>query len=62
MGLGIVFVDEAIDGGLQVDNRNEDTALQSPRGEFNANLTSPSYVWSVLATYRNSPNLACAVR
>jgi hypothetical protein len=33
-GLGIVFGDEAIDDGLQVDNRNEDTALQSPRGEF----------------------------
>ena len=34
MGLGIVFVDEGIDGGLQVDNPNEETALQSPRGEF----------------------------
>ena len=31
--LGIVFDDEAIDGGLQVDDRDEDTALQSPLGE-----------------------------
>src|SRR3979411_2131472 len=28
------FDDEAIDGGLQVDDRDEDTALQSPLGEF----------------------------
>ena len=26
-GLGIMFDDEAIDGGLQVDDRDEDTAL-----------------------------------
>ena len=32
--LGIVFDDEAIDGGLQVDDRDEDAALQSPLGEF----------------------------
>jgi hypothetical protein len=31
--LGIVFDDEAINGGLQVDDREEDTALQSPLGE-----------------------------
>jgi hypothetical protein len=32
--LGIVFDDEAIDGGLQIDDRDEDAALQSPPGEF----------------------------
>ena len=32
--LGIVFDNEAIDGGLQIDDRDEDTALQSPLGEF----------------------------
>jgi len=31
---GIVFDDEAIDSGLQVDNRDEDAAPQSPFGEF----------------------------
>jgi len=28
-----VFDDEAIDGDLPVDDRHEDTALQSPLGE-----------------------------
>jgi hypothetical protein len=32
--LGIVFDDKAIDGGLQIDDRDEDTALQSPLGSF----------------------------
>jgi hypothetical protein len=32
--LDIVFDDEAIDGGLQIDDRDEDNALQSPLGEF----------------------------
>jgi hypothetical protein len=31
---GFVFDDEAIDSGLQVDNRDEDAAPQSPFGEF----------------------------
>jgi hypothetical protein len=30
---GTVFDDEAIEGGLSVDDRDEDTALQSPLGE-----------------------------
>ena len=34
LGLDIMFDDEAIDGGLQIDDRDEDTALQSPLGEF----------------------------
>jgi hypothetical protein len=32
--LGIVFDDEAIDGGLQIDDRDEDSELQSPLGSF----------------------------
>ena len=31
---GVVFDDEAIDGGLQIDDRDEHAALQSPFGEF----------------------------
>jgi hypothetical protein len=32
--LAIVFCDEAIDGGLQVDERLEDAVLQPPSGEL----------------------------
>jgi hypothetical protein len=31
---GVVFDDEAIDGGLQIDDRYEDAAFQSPLGEL----------------------------
>ena len=33
-GVGIGFLDEAVDGGLQVDDRAEHTALQAPPGEL----------------------------
>ena len=33
-GLSIVFFEEAVDGGLEVDDRSEDAALQSPLGEL----------------------------
>ena len=33
LGFAIVFVEVAVDGGLQVDQRAEDAALQSPAGE-----------------------------
>jgi hypothetical protein len=34
VGLAIVFGDEAIDGGLKVDEGMEDAALQSSPGKF----------------------------
>jgi hypothetical protein len=34
LGLGIMFDEEAIDGGLQIDDRDEDTAFYSSLGEF----------------------------
>jgi hypothetical protein len=33
-GFGVVFDDEAIDSGLQVDDRYEDSAFQSPLREL----------------------------
>ena len=38
--LGIVFDNEAIDGGLQIDDRDEDIALQSPLAVRNQRLKS----------------------
>ncbi len=38
--LGIVFVDEVIDIGFQVDDRDERAELQSPFGEFGKKLTT----------------------
>jgi len=34
LGLGIVLGDQAVDGGLQVDDAMEHAMLQSPAGEF----------------------------
>ena len=34
LGLGIVLGDEAVDGGLQVDDGMEHAMLQSPAGEL----------------------------
>ena len=33
-GIGVVFGDEAIDGGLEIDDGSEDASLQSPLGEL----------------------------
>ena len=33
-GVGIGFLDEAVDGSLKVDNRAEDAALEAASGEF----------------------------
>jgi len=33
-GVGIGFLDEAVDGGLQIDDRAEHAALQAPPGEL----------------------------
>src|SRR4029079_19419056 len=33
-GVGIGFLDEAVDGCLKVDNRPEDAALEAASGEF----------------------------
>jgi hypothetical protein len=34
LGVGIVFLDEAVDGGLKVDDRAEDAAFEAPSGEL----------------------------
>lgn len=34
LGVGIGFLDEAVDGGLKVDDGTEDAALQSSSGQF----------------------------
>ena len=34
LGMGVVLVEEAIDGGLEVRKRTEDAAFQAPLGEF----------------------------
>jgi len=34
LGIGVVLVEEAIDGGLEIGKRAEETAFQSPLGEL----------------------------
>ncbi len=34
LGIGVVLVEEAVDGGLQIDDRAEDAAFQPPLGEL----------------------------
>ena len=55
--LDIVFDDEAIDGGLQIDDRDEDNALQSPLGEFceEAIARYRSLTWPSGASSRSCP-------
>ena len=59
--LVVVFFEEAVDGGLEVDDRAEHTAFQPPFGEFAKNpLTALSHEqdvgvkWKVKRSWRES--------